>query len=311
MKNYFIIILFLLIACSNERIVNDYYKDGKLKSSKYFHNDDTLPYIKIDYYQSGEVKDSLKYDLLGRLSGVLYFNYLSDRYHKWTKYERGKANGPSFVFKSDGTKIIQHFIDGQVQGVETQFHSTGLIRKVYWSRGKPLFYRDVVSLMPGDTVESVLLTQEKKGLEKQILTKKKKSEFVYRIEGDKSYSIGSLDMDTLGNVIKSNNNCYVKSFVQELNDTSVVCFQGYLGNIKDASLKMEFGKMVDSDFIPDSSKIYSSGDMKICVPVNNIINSNHSSILARISISRDAIVLYNTFYFEDFSKSVTCIDSLR
>jgi hypothetical protein len=70
-----LIILFSLASCQEEIIKQEYFKDGSVKTRKFFNSkNDTLPYLSVNFDKDHEVKDSLFFNKRGELNGKCFYN---------------------------------------------------------------------------------------------------------------------------------------------------------------------------------------------------------------------------------------------
>jgi hypothetical protein len=124
MKNHIFILLFIMLitGCKHEVIKERFTQYGKTKVlSKYVYSDkrDTLDYIRLDYYPSGEL-----------LSKFIF--------------KEGKKNGEFVQFKRKGSLLEKgNFLNDKLDGIFQKYDSVGNVAKEsYFINGIEIIYSD-------------------------------------------------------------------------------------------------------------------------------------------------------------------------
>ena len=302
MRYIALIILTFFSSCRTEK--KEYYESGQIKSIEFASKVSSYPEKKINYYLTGEVKDTLRYDSLGNLTGRIYSFHKENDYYKWTEYLSGKANGKSTVFKADGSKIIQYFKDDKLYGIEEQNYPNGFQRQVCWLNDKPLFYKEIKSVEIGDTLKTLTFTQDGINEIIQISDDKYILESVFKVEKDKSLCIGSLQTNETGIIRNSLFNSYVKTSCKEqynIGEPVKICLEGFFGNFKDIHIQVEVYELSDTLCSTSNNAIYTSmtDELKVCFNVKNPI-LGYNLTIGKVQLFRDEDLLHETYFFKDF-----------
>lgn len=299
-----VLIFFLLFSCCKDIKKKSYFENGQLKSIKFFKVNAKLPFCVVDYYESGKIKDSLKYDCKGLLNGLLFFNYPEEGYYKFTEYRNDTINGDSYVFLTDGTILLQQFSKGVLNGIDAHYYKNGEIEEIYRINGKAFAHKSTVLIEPGDSVLCHVTTKDKTYFELEVASSKKTLTSVEVVNGNKVDQIGSISKNIEGEVIDDDKNSYVD---QKIKSDSVY-YKGYFGNFRDAIMKIDFGRVVNGRFCAYEGRSYNSCiEKEISIPLKTL-NTLGNSVLGRVSVLRGDTILYETLIFHSLIDISTISD---
>jgi len=303
MKNILFVLIVVISSCQFSK--KEYYKTGELKSVEYKLNNTSSQSRKVIYYRTGEVKDSLKYDSLGNLSGKIYSYNKERNYCKWTEYVDNKPNGIKLVHCKDGSRITQRLSDGKLHGIENQISPDGVERQVLWLNDKPVFAKFKKKVNKGDTLRTVVFTKEG-AKEFDIVSRDRyKVESIFKLDNNEKICIGSLDIDEKGIVKESVNNSYVQVFCNEeyhINDSVNIRLEGFFGNLNKINLQVELCDINGSVYNVSKIDVYRSktDDLKVSFNIKNPI-IGYNLLLGKVKVLRGKDQLFETYFFEDFT----------
>ncbi|WP_143525215.1 toxin-antitoxin system YwqK family antitoxin [Labilibacter marinus] len=146
------------ISCiKNNFIKKTFYSSGELESIRYSHgNRDSVPYKIINYYKSGEVKDSLRFNSEGRLHGTCYNYIRKEQYQKWTNYSHGLLNGLLRVEYDDGRRLSQYFNNDKSNSIQANYDKMGKLYSEYlWLEDTVVARKLYREYKPGDTITTI------------------------------------------------------------------------------------------------------------------------------------------------------------
>jgi hypothetical protein len=82
-------------------VINETFKNGKVKSKIVIINDNPIKKISIDYYPNGKLKDSVLF-VNGKMKGLRYHYDTSNNFYTLQEYKNGKLNGLDKAIYNNG-----------------------------------------------------------------------------------------------------------------------------------------------------------------------------------------------------------------
>lgn len=178
------------------------FNRGSIKTENYFKDKKySIPYMKINYYETGEVKDSLFFNLDGQLEGYCYYFLLDKGYSKKTHFKNGKKEGLQIVSFNDGKKIFQFYRGGELNGVEYVYNNNNkLLSEFLWIEGEAVMRKVLNDYIPGDTMFTV--NENKDMIDSFAILEDTLTvaEYSIKVNQDKSMN----DFETIGSLIIKN-----------------------------------------------------------------------------------------------------------
>lgn len=168
-----LIFLLLFISCDQKPIVKTVlFPTGKIQFIQYFSSKtDINPFMQIDYFENGVVSDTLLFDKNGLLDGKQYYNFPSKNYHRWSYYKNGVRVGLNLMDYNDGRRVIQHYKNNVLHGIEYQWNQEGLLNKnILWINGVAIFLNKSVIVEKGDSILNFIKTSNGSYFKNEIIS---------------------------------------------------------------------------------------------------------------------------------------------
>jgi antitoxin component YwqK of YwqJK toxin-antitoxin module len=308
MKRFvFYMLIGLLCACNVDVKEIKYYDTGEISAKIFYKNKrDSIPYKVINYNKTGIVEDTLFYNSFGNLEGTQYSFNDEKNYQRWSEYINGIRNGANIIEREDGSKIIQHYKNDVIHGIEKHIDKKSNINnEVLWLNGKALALKEIHLLSVGDSLQNT--TKTKDGLKQffEVLDAPVKLCSYFKLLPEGRYCIGSLKFDTDGNIIDGVTNSYI-NFTHEdtikKGEDLVFNIEGYYGNLEDVYLEVQIGELNQAfDFIEDPMI---KGKSKIdSLNLNLVVkdyNRGYNLLLGKAQLKRGSNLISESIIFTDF-----------
>jgi hypothetical protein len=312
-KNKLFILLVLsagfCVQCNYNK--KEFYPSGKIKLEEFYYSKyDSIPYMAIGYYKSGEVKDSFYYNSEGKLSGYCYHFDKKENFTKYTTYKNGVRNGVLLVEFKDGRKMKEYFKENVLNGIQTSFDNAGNIESEYlWIEDVPVARRLHRRYLPGDTLTAIVNDHGKlsnffeivkdsiTSIEYSIIKEVLNSKFEFETIGSLHLKDGKIDEYS-----KFNSYNYL-----QLNDTIKygealnVELATYLPKDANMHLIVRLGEM-DSEFnFKDTVREIqlTKGITSFSFQINNY-QKGYNLLIGEVHYLIDTNEIGRTFIFEDF-----------
>ena len=163
MKAKYLILILLLSSCNNIHIDKKFYENNQIESISFFKSmSDTVPFKSINYYQNGEVKDTLYYNNEGLIEGSVFSNFPADGYYVKYNYKNNLRHGKAEVIYHDGSgEAIVYYKNDSLNCIEYRYDSdNNITNKFLWIDDDCTFYVDIIRLEIGDTTLNILDTYD-------------------------------------------------------------------------------------------------------------------------------------------------------
>ncbi len=296
-------LLILIYSCSNRmEIKSEYYENGKIKSKSYFNSDSTQsPYCELHYDKKGKLIDSLTYDEDGKLNGII-FNQKQD-YCKWTNFNHGIRQGAKNVQLDNGEKVIQHYINDTLNGVEYKYNLNGILqREVLWVNDKPQIVKEIYHPAIGDTVNYEVIENQEIKNKTEIIKDSIEINIYKFIEKDTTIPFAFINLNKSSNEkVKITRGNY---FFLESKDTIEngedfhLNLKNHFGNIKNADWEI----FIEKPYLKSKRQKYYffpkvMNNAEIVVKANQL---GYNYIWGLIKLKRDTMTLNQVWFYKDF-----------
>jgi hypothetical protein len=306
---FFLLGLIVFSCIKHSYSKKEFYSSNKIKSIKYFYTKDDLnPYSIINYLESGEVKDSLFFDIEGKLHGTCYYNEKNEGYLKWTNYTKGRKDGFLRVEYNDGRKTIENFENDLLHGIVVNYDRLGKPISEYLYINDTVVARKLYKLyLPSDTAFGIMNNSQRDTV--LSLVKDTITLIEYSIHFKDNYkTIGSLHLKNDKVDSLSNFNSYTYLYMPDtisLGNVLNVNFHAFLSFNKEAKdstyLVVKLGKM-NSDFtFKDSIREIRTkkGVMDFDIEINKY-QKGYNLLTGKVQYMLDDMVIGTSLLFEDF-----------
>ncbi len=308
---YFVI--FTFFSCVENEHIKDKFDVEKNLIQRFYYKTkaDSIPYLIVEYYKDGIIKDSSYYNDRGKKNGYSYFCDIVKNYTRECNFKNGIKEGTLKAKFTNGYYVIAHYANGNWNGINYEFSNDNkiLYKKLYLNN--KLFYSErSYYLSKGDTIESKIITKDKISLINRIIDSDNviTKEYYGHLYSDTTF-IGSLVYRNNELRDDYNENNYHEIFAKDtiLNgETLDVKVVGHFGNFekRNTYIKVVIGSLKSTSnlIFDDNTQEFGSkiGNHQVSFTIDDY-HKGYNLILGKVLLMRDSTIINESIIFEDYT----------